>query len=88
MSDYGWRALLQPQRMPLGKRYIQLALADRDRLAAYIERLEAERDALLAEHEVVDEGYGDETADVGCDCLSCRIIRAHDNAEGVIRGER
>ena len=58
------------------------------RLAAHIERLEAERDALLAEHEAVGEGYGDETADVGCGCLSCRIIRAHDNAERVIHGER
>jgi hypothetical protein len=57
------------------------------RLAAYIERLQAERDALLAEHEAVGEGYGDETADAGCDCLSCRIIRAHDNAERVIHGE-
>ena len=48
-------------------------------------RHKAERDALLAEHEAVGEGYGDETADVGCDCLSCRIIRAYDNAERVIR---
>jgi hypothetical protein len=63
-------------------------IIERDSLAVYIERLEAERDALLAEHEAVGEGYGDETADVGCDCLSCRIIRAHDNAERVMHGER
>ena len=50
-------------------------------------KAEAERDALLVEHEAVGEGYGDETADVGCGCLSCRIIRAHDNAERVIHGE-
>jgi uncharacterized protein (UPF0335 family) len=58
-----------------------------EELLDYIERLESERDALLAEHEAVGEGYGDETADVGCDCLSCRIIRAHDNAERVIHCE-
>ena len=64
-----------------------MSLAAAARVAAYIERLEAERDALLAEHEAVGEGYGYETADVGCGCLSCRIIRAHDNAERVIHGE-
>lgn len=50
-------------------------------------RHKAERDVLLAEHEVIEEAYGIETADDECDCLSCRITRAHDNAERVIRGE-
>ena len=60
---------------------------DEAKYDALISVAKAERDALLAEHEAVAEGYGDETADGGCDCLSCRIIRAHDNAERVIHGE-
>ena len=56
-------------------------------LATIAREVEAERDALLAEYEVVDEGSGDETADGGCDCLSCRIIRAHDNVKRVMHSE-
>jgi hypothetical protein len=52
----------------------------RVRLAAYIERLEDERDALLAEHEAARrlEHWHPE---------GCRFCAAHDNAERVIRGE-
>ena len=64
------------------------AEAERIEAVKRYERAEEVNSALLAEHEAVGEGYGDETADVGCDCLSCHIIRAHDNAERVIRDER
>ena len=52
-----------------------------ERLAAYIERLEAERDALLAEHEAARrlEHWHPE---------GCRFCAAHNNAERVIRDER
>ena len=52
---------------------------------AYIERLEAERDALLAEHEAVAIGR-DELALTEYP-YEPAIVAAHDNAERVIHGE-
>lgn len=56
------------------------------RLAAHIERLEAERDALLAEHEAWDE-WGNHSGDaLAKEVLLGIAVDAHDNAERVIRG--
>jgi len=54
-------------------------------LAAYIERLEAERDALLAEHEAWTKWREGEQSTSRNDWN--RLTNAHDNAERVIHGE-
>ena len=54
-----------------------------DDLAAYIERLEAERDALLAEHEAV-AAYRDALRDSACKIQRRMMLTAHDSAERVI----
>ena len=64
-----------------------VAIQQLDDLAKEVALMETERDALLAEHEAVAEGYGDETDDGRCGCLSCRIIRAHNNAKRVMHSE-
>ena len=64
-------------------------------LVAYIERLEAERDALRAEHEAITMmlplcglDWKEEGCDDPCDVCSLPPVHAaHDNAERVIRGE-
>ena len=52
-------------------------------LAAYIERLEAERDALLAEH----DAYAAYREHLGRQRLWDEAWAAHDNAERVMHGE-
>lgn len=70
----------------LGLEWTEAKQSALDRLAAHIERLEAERDALLAEHEAWTAWRMGEPSTSRNDWN--RLTNAHANAERVIRGER
>jgi len=80
---YDWRKDIRGTRWAVRTEWAYIV--KHDRLAAYIERLETERDALLAEHEAVKPGieWG-EFSDTAWDAA----IVAYDNAERVIHGEQ
>lgn len=82
IDEYDWRKDLEWLRpWTLGSSADQA----KDRLAAYIERLEAERDALLAEHEAWTKWREGEQSTSRNDWN--RLTSAHDNAERVMGGE-